>query len=174
VLTGLQHLADLGHRRIAFVSGELPGHNPVREDTYVEFMAQTFGGVPDGYVQHVPNSLAGGETALPALLALTPPPTAIVASTDLVAVGVLHAAYSSGRKVPDELSVVGYDDLAIAAHTVPALTTMRMPIGDMVGGGVKLAIELSRDPTASREPRVEVFRPSLVVRESTAPPAELA
>lgn len=171
VRTGLEHLVELGHRRIAFVSGELPGHNPIREDTYLEFMAGGLGGVPDGYVQHVPNALAGGESALRALLELSPQPTAIVASTDLVAVGVLHAAYSSGRQVPRELSVVGYDDLPIAAHTVPALTTLRMPIGEMVGAGVRLAIELARNPGVSRDPRIEVFRPSLIVRESTAPPA---
>ena len=170
VLTGLQHLADLGHRRIAFVSAELPGHNPTREDAFVEFMSGGLGGVPVGAVQRVPNSLAGGELALRALLELHEPPTAIVASTDLVAVGVLHAAYSAGRVVPRELSVVGYDDLPIAAHTVPALTTLRMPIGEMVGTGVRLAIELARDAKVSREPRKEVFRPTLVVRESTAPP----
>lgn len=170
VLTGLQHLADLGHRRIAFVSAELPGHNPTREDAFVEFMSGALGGVPVGAVQRVPNSLAGGELALRALLDLNEPPTAIVASTDLVAVGVLHAAYSAGRVVPRELSVVGYDDLPIAAHTVPALTTLRMPIGEMVGTGVRLAIELARDAKVSREPRKEVFRPTLVVRESTAPP----
>lgn len=171
VATGLEHLAELGHRRIAFVSGELPGHNLRREDAYLDFMQRTFGGFPDGYLQRVPNALAGGERALRALLDLANPPAAIVASTDLVAVGVLHGAYSAGLRVPDELSVVGYDDLPIAAHTVPALTTLRMPIIEMVGAGVRLAIDLARDPTASREPRTEVFRPSLIVRESTAPPA---
>ncbi len=170
VATGLEHLAELGHRRIAFVSGELPGHNPRREDAYQDFMQHAFGGVPAGYLQRVPNALAGGDSALSALLDLEDPPTAIVASTDLVAVGVLHGAYSAGRRVPHELSVVGYDDLPIAAHTVPALTTLRMPIVEMVGAGVKLAIELARDSGASREPRTEVFRPSLIVRESTAPP----
>ena len=141
VVTGLEHLVELGHRRIAFVSAELPGNNPVREDAYVEFMRDRFGGVPEGYVQHVPNEPAGGETALLALLELRDPPTAIVTSTDLAAVGVLHAAYSAHRMVPDQLSVVGYDDLPIAAHTVPPLTTLRMPIGEMVGAGVRHAIE---------------------------------
>jgi DNA-binding LacI/PurR family transcriptional regulator len=120
----------------------------------------------------VENTLAGGEAALAALLDLPEPPTAVVTSTDLVAVGVLHAAYSLGRTVPDELSVVGFDDILIAAHTVPALTTMRMPIAEIVGAGVKLAIELARDTTASREPRITVYEPSLVVRQSTSPPAK--
>ena len=76
-----------------------------------------------------------------------------------------------GRIVPDELSVVGFDDLLLAAHTVPALTTLRMPIAEIVGESVELAIALARDPGASREPRRTVFEPTLVVRQSTAPPS---
>lgn len=168
VMAGLEHLIGLGHERIAFISAELPGDNPHREDAFVEFMTVRFGGLPDGYVQRVPNTLAGGETALRALLELPQPPTAIATSTDLVAVGVLHAAYSFGCTVPDELSVVGFDDLLLAAHTVPALTTMRMPIAEIVGEGVRQAIEFARDPSVSRDPRVTMFEPTLVVRQSTA------
>jgi DNA-binding LacI/PurR family transcriptional regulator len=170
IFVGLEHLIGLGHSRIALVSARLPGDNPYRQDAYVEFMSERFGGIPGGYIQQVPNTLAGGESALRALLDLPDVPTAVLATTDLVAVGVLHAAYSLGRTVPSELSVVGFDDILIAAHTVPALTTVRMPIDEIVGEGVKLAIELARDPTASRQPRVTQFKPSLVVRQSTAPP----
>ena len=74
------------------------------------------------------------------------------------------------RIVPDELSVVGFDDLLLAAHTVPALTTVRMPIAEIVRESVELAIGLARDPTASRAPRVRVYEPTLVIRQSTAPP----
>ncbi|MGZ8437231.1 MAG: LacI family DNA-binding transcriptional regulator [Candidatus Limnocylindrales bacterium] len=167
---GLRHLTELGHERIAFVSGRLPGDNWSRQDAYIEFMTGRFGAVPDGYVQPAPNTLAGGEDAVRRLLELAGPPTAVVTSTDLVAVGVLHAAYSLGRTVPVELSVVGFDDLVLAAHTVPALTTMRMPIAEIVAAGVKLAVDLARDTSASREPRVTVFKPSLIIRQSTAAP----
>ncbi len=170
IFLGLHHLIGLGHERIALVSARLPGDNPHRHDAFVEFMTARFDRIPDGFIQHVPNTLAGGEAALRLLLALPEPPTAIIATTDLVAVGVLHAAYGLGRIVPRDLSVVGYDDILIAAHTVPALTTIRMPIAEIVGQGVKLAIELARDTTASREPRVTRFEPTIVVRQSTAPP----
>jgi DNA-binding LacI/PurR family transcriptional regulator len=171
IVTGLQHLIELGHERIGFISAELPGDNWRRQDAFVEFMQNRFGGIPEGYVQVVPNTLAGGEDALRALLALPEPPTAVASSTDLAAVGVLHAAYNEGRTVPQALSVVGFDDLHLAAYTVPALTTLRMPIGEIVGEGVKLAIEMGRDATASREPRRKLFEPRLIVRQSTAPPA---
>jgi DNA-binding LacI/PurR family transcriptional regulator len=171
VVLGLEHLIELGHERIALVSATLPGDNRQRQEAFVEFMRGRFGGIPEGYVREAPNTLAGGEEALAALLELAEPPTAILATTDLVAVGVLHVAYSRGRTVPDELSVVGHDDIQIAAHTAPALTTLRMPIAEIVGEGVRTAVELARDPSAPRTPRIRVFEPTLVVRQSTAPPA---
>ena len=118
----------------------------------------------------MPSSLAGGEAALHELLTLPESPTAVSTSTDISAVGVLHAAYRLGRSVPAELSVVGWDDLAIASYTIPGLTTLRMPTHDIVAEGVRLAVELARDAGASREPCVTYFEPTLIVRESTAPP----
>jgi DNA-binding LacI/PurR family transcriptional regulator len=173
IRAGLGHLASLGHRRIAFVSAELPGKYRVREDEYIGFMRERFGAVPAGYVEPCPNTLAGGDAALRRLLQLPDPPTAVATSTDVVAVGVLHAAHSLGATVPDRLSVVGYDDILIAAHTVPALTTLRMPIQEIVRHAVARAIALARDPSAAREPRLDVFAPELIVRDSTAPPAKV-
>ena len=170
IRAGLQHLVDLGHERIAFVSGRLLGDIRERQAAFVEFMEEHFGRVPEGYVQQVPNTPWGGETALYALLEIDPPPTAIVTSTDVLAVGVLHAAYSAGRVVPDQLSVVGFDDILLASHTVPALTTLRMPTGEIVRAGVQLAIDFARDASLPRRPDVKVIQPSLVVRQSTAPP----
>jgi DNA-binding LacI/PurR family transcriptional regulator len=173
-ILGLEHLVGLGHERIGFISAKLPGDNLLREDAFIEFMRNRFGGLPEGYVQRAPNSLAGGEAGLRALLSLSEPPTAVSASTDLTAVGVLHAAYGLGRTVPSGLSVIGWDDLTIAAYTVPGLTTLRMPTREIVAEGVRIAVELARDATASREPRVKLYEPTLIIRESTAPPGELA
>jgi DNA-binding LacI/PurR family transcriptional regulator len=167
---GLEHLVSLGHRRIAFVSAELPSKYRVREDAYQHFMRERFGKVRRGYLQRCRNTLAGGDAALRRLLELPEPPTAVATSTDLVAVGVLHAAHSLGATVPDRLSVVGYDDILIAAHTVPALTTLRMPISEIVRHAVARAVALARDPNATREPSIEIFEPTLIVRDSTAPP----
>jgi len=170
IRAGLQHLADLGHRRIAFVSAELPGDFWVREVAYTDFMRERFDGVPAGYVQRCPNTLAGGDAALRRLMALPEAPTAVATSTDLLAVGVLHAAHSLGATVPEHLSVVGFDDILISSHTVPALTTSRMPTAKLVNYAVDLAVTLSRDPEAPREPSLQIFEPDLVVRDSTARP----
>jgi DNA-binding LacI/PurR family transcriptional regulator len=170
IRAGLDHLVELGHERIAFVSGRPLGDIRERQAAFTEYMVERFGAVPDGYIQHVSNTPSGGEAPLQALLALPQTPTAVVTSTDTLAVGALHAAYSLGVVVPTDLSVVGFDDILLASHTVPALTTLRMPTAEIVAEGVRLAIELSRDATAPRRPGVTVMAPSLIVRQSTAPP----
>ncbi|GGN80750.1 hypothetical protein GCM10010112_56580 [Actinoplanes lobatus] len=170
VRAGLEHLASLGHRRIGFLSAELPNEYRIREEAYADFMRERFGGVPSGYLRRCPGTLDGGETALTDLMSLPEPPTAVAASTDLVGVGALHAAHGLGIPVPGRLSVVGFDDILIASHTVPALTTLRMPIAEIVGFGVARAVSLARDPSGAREPDVTVFQLPLVVRDSTAPP----
>ena len=169
-IVGLNHLIGLGHRRIGFISASLPGSNLQREDAFVAFMTERFGPLPDGYVQRVPNTLADGEAAIRALMALPEPPTAIATSTDLTAIGVLHAAHGLGKTVPSGLSVMGWDDLSISAYTVPALTTLRMPTREIVSEGFRAAVEMARDSSASRAPRIKLYEPTLVVRESTAPP----
>jgi DNA-binding LacI/PurR family transcriptional regulator len=169
VLAGLEHLAALGHRRIGFLSAELPNEYRIREQAYVDFMRERFGGVPAGYLRRCPGTLDGGESALTDLMSLPDPPTAVAASTDLVGVGALHAAHSLGIPVPGRLSVVGLDDILIAAHTVPALTTLRMPIAEIVGFGVARAVSMAKDPSGAGEPDVTVFDMPLVVRDSTAP-----
>jgi len=171
VQAGLAHLASLGHSRIAFISAELPGMYRVREDAYVDFMRERFDGVPSGYVERCPSSLAGGDAALRRLMQLPVPPTAVATSTDMVAIGALHAAHAVGVRVPDQLSVVGFDDIVIATHTVPALTTLRMPVSEIVRHAITSAIRLARDPEAPREASLQVFAPTLVVRDSTCPPA---
>lgn len=171
IQAGLSHLVSLGHTKIAFVHAELPNEYRAREDAYLDFMRERFGAVPPGYAERCPSTLAGGDAALRRLMDRPDPPTAVVASTDVVAMGVLHCAHSLGVTVPDRLSVVGFDDILIAAHTVPALTTVRMPLSEIVGHAVTLAVRLAREPAdAERLPALQIFQPALIVRDSTAPP----
>jgi len=170
VRAAVDHVAGLGHERIAFVGGRPLGDIREREAAFIETMTERFGGVRDGYLQHASNTPAGGATAVEVLLRLAEPPTAIVASTDTLAFGILHAAHALGRRVPDDLSVVGFDDILLASHTVPALTTLRMPARAIVGEGLDIAIELSRNPGQQPERPVRVIPPELIIRQSTAPP----
>jgi DNA-binding LacI/PurR family transcriptional regulator len=112
----------------------------------------------------------GGYKNAEALLALDEPPSAIFAGSDLQAIGVIEAARECGLRVPDDLSIVGFDDLPISTWTSPPLTTVRQPLTEMAMMGVELIIALAgNEPVASS--RLEVAT-SLIVRESTAPPRE--
>ena len=136
----VEHLIGLGHERIAFIGGRLLGDIRERQAAYTEAVSPILGEIPRAYLQHVANTPEGGEAALGALLRLSPRPTAIVASTDVLAIGVLRGALLRGVQVPDELSVVGFDDIPMAKSTVPGLTTIRMPIAAMAAEAVALAV----------------------------------
>ena len=169
VTLALDHLVSLGHRRIAFVSGRPLGDIQERRAAYESRMQAAGLDIPEGFVRHVANDPAGGEQALVALMALSSRPTAVVCSTDQLAIGVLHGAASLGIRVPSDLSVTGFDDLPMSAFTVPALTTVRMPTREMTDLAVQIAIDGGPD---ERQPTVEVLRPELVVRDSTGPATE--
>lgn len=194
IRTAMAHLVDLGHRRIAFIGGRLLGDIRERQAAYIEVASVILGEIPAGYVQHVANTPEGGEAALGALLRAAPRPTAIVVSTDTLAIGVLRAALLRGVRVPEELSVIGFDDIAMASVTVPSLTTVRMPIAPMAAEAIDLLVGSASgdgaedvrssiggtavDGASSGSERaiVRVFPPSLVVRGSTAapPPEEVS
>ena len=92
-------------------------------------------------VQEARNTPGDGAAAVKALMALADPPTAIVASTDLLALGIVHGAAELGLHVPDDLSVVGFDDIPmVAAYLVPALTMVRMPTAAMVAAAIDIAV----------------------------------
>jgi LacI family transcriptional regulator len=110
-----------------------------------------------------------GERAAATMLALPERPTAIVAASDLMAVGVLRAAAAAGLRVPDDLSVVGFDDIMLAAHLQPGLTTLRQ---NKAGLGAAAARALLDRMAGRADPPPAVTLPvELVVRGSTAPPA---
>jgi DNA-binding LacI/PurR family transcriptional regulator len=159
----LDHLTELGHRRIAFIGGRQLGDIKEREEAFIEYTGQLGEPLREGFVQHGPNELAGGVAALHRLLALPEPPTAVVASTDVLAIGALHAAHERGLRVPERLSITGFDDIPVAAFSVPSLTTVRMPVREMVEGAVRMVLE----PELGAEQASPVLQPSLVVRAST-------
>jgi len=169
-LAATRHLLELGHRRIAAITGpEEVMSSLARLDGYRA--AMTSAGVPiePEWIRYGDFQREGGERHASELLRLADPPTAIFAGNDLQALGVLYAAQARGIAVPGELSVVGYDDLAIAELTSPRLTTVHQPLREMAEQATKLLLQLLD------EPRPEVTRvelaTSLVVRDSTAAPA---
>ncbi len=165
----LEHLTSLGHRRIAFVGAEILGRCAGAQGRLPGLLRADRRDAAQGLLQRVPNTLRGGGPALSALMALSLPPTAILASTDTVAIGLIHAAYELGVSVPDQLSIAGFDDIPFAAATVPGLTTVRMPMTEIVAAGVELAVgDGAWSSGDGRGPPRVVFKPKLIVRRSTA------
>jgi DNA-binding LacI/PurR family transcriptional regulator len=163
-----QHLLDLGHERIGFAAG--PAHYlPTRQKGAGRVDALRSAGVePDGLVAHGDFGVAGGRAALRTLLAHPTPPTAVICSSDLMAIGVLQEAAAHGLDVPRDLSVVGFDGIDATTWTVPALTTIEQPIGDIADTAVTALRTLIDDP---EKPLPNFFfRPSLREGGSTAPP----
>jgi LacI family transcriptional regulator len=117
--------------------------------------------------EEVPNDPAGGATAFDSLMDLAGPPTAVQTSTDALAIGALHAAHGRGLRVPDDVSIVGFDDISLARFSVPALTTVHMPMAEMAALAVRVAIDEASD---GDRPVAHLLRPSFVVRGSTAAP----
>jgi DNA-binding LacI/PurR family transcriptional regulator len=169
IRTVLDHLVGIGHRRIAFVGGRDLGDIQEREHGYRDYLAGLGVPVPAGYVQHAPNDPSGGGAALGSLLALADPPTAVIGSSDVLAVGILHAAHQRGLRVPEDLSITGFDDIPMAAYTWPALTTVRMPTREMVATAVRMVLDDGEVPAATSGLRHPILEAALVVRASTGP-----
>jgi DNA-binding LacI/PurR family transcriptional regulator len=125
------------------------------------------GGDVDGLVERTMYSMEGGHTAATRLLRRDV--TAVICSSDVLALGTIRAARRAGLRVPEDLSVVGYDDSALMTCTDPPLTTVRQPIDPMGQTAVALLVsQLSGEPVATDE---MLFEPELVVRGSTGPAA---
>ena len=167
----LDHLLGLGHRRIAFIGGAfqegpLIGDIGERRVTFLDRLAREGLEIPDGYVRDAQNTFAGGAGAFEALMQRPDRPTAVVASTDVLAIGALHNASHLGLSVPGDVSIVGFDDLPIAEFTTPSLTTACMPIAEMAAAGVKAAIGEDKDGAAVT---IQIMRPQIVIRGSSGP-----
>lgn len=119
----VSHLVGLGHRRIAQVTGPESGQSPrVRRAMYQDALRRH--GLDDALWLSGSFTAEGGRAATQALLALEAPPTAIIYSNDLMAIAGMGTAFEAGLRIPDDLSVVGWDDIAIARYLHPALSTV--------------------------------------------------
>ncbi|WP_125773159.1 LacI family DNA-binding transcriptional regulator [Antribacter gilvus] len=169
-LVAVRHLLGLGHRRIAVITGpedmlcsraRVDGARSAHEEARVPFdpsLVRSGNFYVEAGFEHGYDLLSGPDR-----------PTAIFAGSDMQALGVLRAARELGLRVPQDVSVVGYDDLPLVSWVGPALTTVRQPLSEMGSAATRILLDLVR----GREPQVRrlSLATELVVRESTAPPA---
>ena len=167
----VQHLAALGHRAIAFISGPMRLRSALaRRDAFLDSMAELGLTVPLAHIIEGDHTMEGGIRAMEHLIALSELPTAVLCSNDMTAIGVLHALFRTTHGVPQEISVVGFDDVHLAQFMLPPLTTVQMSCQDLASAAVealRAGIEPDHPKAAKKEWQITT---RLVVRQSTAFP----
>ncbi|WP_425245794.1 substrate-binding domain-containing protein, partial [Streptomyces sp. NEAU-NA10] len=169
----VRHLVDAGHRSIAYVSGP-PGFNQVRDRRTGALNALAEAGLGPEHLRELPTErldVAAGRDAGARLLGLADRPTAVFCANDLLALGVLQAMYAAGINVPDDLAIVGYDDIEFAAAAAVPLTSVRQPAVTMGALAAEMLLEETEEESEGRkrphEHRRVVLQPELVVRRSS-------
>lgn len=179
----LEHLLGLGHKRVAFIGQAANAQaNPI--SAYVErdrLKAYQNGMAASGiavdtqlvslgsyYTLEDRSAKEDGYRATKLFLELDEPPTAIFASSDILAAGVLQRLYHHGLNVPKDISVVGFDD-TYAAFVTPMLTTVRLPMEELGKAAMKLAIQRVEAQSLEGEPKLRKFPAELIIRDSTGP-----
>jgi LacI family transcriptional regulator len=169
-----EHLLALGHRRIAYLGG-VTDAEPVQRRRRAVRQALAAAGLDPGNALldvrmpiHPPPLVEAAAGAVDRILAARPRPTAVIALNDTAALGLLHGLAAAGIRVPDEMSVLGYDDLPFAARLAPPLTTVSQPRYQLGHTAADLLLDEARPGHTHRQ---VTFRPALVVRASTAPPS---
>ncbi|HEY3438661.1 MAG TPA: LacI family DNA-binding transcriptional regulator [Actinotalea sp.] len=172
-LSATEHLIGLGHRRIGIITGPMElVCSQDRLDGYRAALTRAGLSTDDDLVRHGEFEEAGAYSNAAAhaesLLDMAEPPTAIFAGSDQQAYGVYQVARARGLSIPEDLSVVGFDDVPLCQWVSPPLTTVRQPLAEMAREATRMVLELS---TAVDQPAVRrELATQLVVRESTAPP----
>jgi len=163
-----EHLLALGHTRIGFAAGDALS-SPTREKAEGRESALRAAGIePDGLVVHASFTVEGGREAFRGLVALPGgPPTGIICSNDLMAIGVIREAEAHGVDVPGDLSVIGFDGIDAASWNEPSLTTVEQPIDEIAETAVRALRTLIENGSQSLPNYV--FRPRLKLGRSTAP-----
>jgi LacI family transcriptional regulator len=167
----VDHLLGLGHRRIACLTGPLsltPALQRLRG--YWAGLHAAGVSVPDGLTRESDFTSAGGYAAMKELLKVAPRPTAVFAGNDLAAFGVICAAVEAGLRVPEDVSVVGYDDVTLAAYMNPPLTTVAQPMHQTGQIAAQMLINRIEHPGIPVQRRL--LKPSLKRRRSTQAPAD--
>jgi LacI family transcriptional regulator len=169
-MAATEHLLSLGHRRIGLIAG--PPRllcSRARFDGYRAALEGAGLTVDDSLVVPGDFHAESGFTGCNALLDLPEPPTALFAASDQMALGAIEALRQRGLRVPEDMSVVGFDDLPEVRWSAPPLTTVRQPLADMGKLAVRTVLRMTRDEQPD-SPRVELGT-ELVIRSSTARPA---
>src|SRR5438552_618139 len=149
------HLIDLGHRRIGLINGELQMEaGQARRDGYKQALVEAGIAIERELMVEGLFTEEAAYQAMMKLLDLSHPPTAVFAASDTMAIGALHATRQRELRVPEEIALVGYDDLPFAANATPPLTSVHQPVGEMGAEAVRLLIEQIRGQGSATSVRI--------------------
>jgi DNA-binding LacI/PurR family transcriptional regulator len=170
VKQAMEHLFAFGHHRIAFISGPLGlSSAKVRAQAFTKSLRRHgLTGEPH-LMQEGDHRVEGGHAAMQRILTSGRRPTAVLASNDLTAIGAMGAIHEAGLRIPEDISVIGFDDIGLSAYTHPALTTLHVPRRELAAISFR-SLFRGRDKIAGKatDKREHVIQPRLVVRRSTA------
>ena len=164
----LQHLYDLGHRRIALISG-LSRRYSIRDESYVAFHARYKLPIDQDLVIEGDFTREAGYSAMQELLSLKNPPTAVFTANDSIAIGALKAAKSMSWRVPEDISIIGMDDINASTVTSPELTTIAKPKYDIGVNAAKILLNRIENNVQTKPEKLKM-NCELIVRASTAIP----
>jgi LacI family transcriptional regulator len=169
--SGMDHLIALGHRRFAFISGPLNLVSALtRFRAFNQGMARNHLVTHQALVREGNHRVDGGHSAMAQILESGARPTAVMASNDLTAIGAMGAIYEHGLRVPEDVSVLGYDDIQLSAFTRPALSTIGLPRDEIARTAFRALFRSQRSGARGAVDGEEHFvQPTLVLRKSTGP-----
>jgi DNA-binding LacI/PurR family transcriptional regulator len=166
---GVQHLAVLGHRKIGFISGPLRLRSAeARRTAFLDCLRSAGIKSNPTWIIEGDHTLDGGRDAMQTVLAQSEWPTAIMCSNDMTAIGVQHALFEANLRVPDDFSLIGFDDIHLAEYTIPPLTTVRMSCKDLAIKAVS-SLVAHLNPGSKIEPPNKI-NTHLIVRQTTGLP----
>ncbi|QMV18884.1 substrate-binding domain-containing protein [Granulicella sp. 5B5] len=167
----VDHLIKLGHRRIAFISGPMRlASARVRYKAFMESTARDHLDHNPHLIEEGNHRVDGGHEAMRRILHSGAKPTAVLASNDLTAIGAMGAITEAGLRVPDDISVVGFDDIQLSAFTMPPLSTVRLPRSEIAKYAFNALLSAMQADIPKPVPGKEyLVLPSFVARKSTGP-----
>lgn len=165
---GVQHLAALGHRNLSFISGPIRLHSAQsRQAAFTKAIAECGIALNPEWIIQGDHTLEGGIRSTEKLLSCKKLPTAVMCSNDMTAIGVLHELHRAGLKVPDDMSIIGFDDVQMARVMIPSLTSIQMSRLELARAAVNALRAHIEGTGPNREYKIDTH---LVVRESTGYP----
>jgi LacI family transcriptional regulator len=170
----VQHLAALCHKHIAFISGPLMLKSAVaRQRAFMQSMQEIGLPIDEQYLIEGNHTMEGGMEALKKILLFPKRPTAVICSNDMTAIGVMRQGYEAGLRIPQDLSLVGFDDIRLAQFIIPPLTTIKMSQTEIARMAFNALLAEVQRQVPSPNGSEYVLRTSLMLRDSTAmaPPA---